>query len=129
MPQCFPRSPRTVKIPINFCRKNSPIKNLHWTHGMRFWQTYRKISAESSKTLCPNPKKFRNNSKNLFSKNNLSENIPWTLERSFDNPTRLLSPKILFFSQSLKNNWKFWRFYEKEKYFFKHVLWTQRKHF
>ena len=30
----------------------------------------------------------------MFSKTNSSKNIPWTLENSFDNPTRLFSPKI-----------------------------------
>ena len=50
--------------------------------------------GRKSKKLVPEFQKFRNNSKNLFSKNNLSEKIPWTLESSFGNPTRLLSPKI-----------------------------------
>ena len=46
------------------------------------------------KNLWPKKTKRRNNSTNIFSKINSSKNIPWTLENSFDNPTRLLSPKI-----------------------------------
>ena len=56
MPECFTHSPKTVKILKNIVEKNSPIKNLHCTHRMQFWQTQRKIFAERSKKLCPKSK-------------------------------------------------------------------------
>ena len=56
LPQNFPHSLKTVKELINFRRKNSPIKNLHWEHRMQFWKTCRRISAESPKSLCPKSK-------------------------------------------------------------------------
>ena len=37
----------------NFRRKKCPIENLHCTHRMQFWETYRKIFAESTKNLRP----------------------------------------------------------------------------
>ena len=93
MPQCFPHSPKTMKKLINFRRKSSPIKNLHWTHRMQFWQTYRQNFAESTKNLRPETK-IKETIQGICFQKKTSKNIPWTLENSFDNPTRLISPKI-----------------------------------
>ena len=94
MPQCFPHSPKTVKLLINFRRKNSPIKNLHWTHRKCFRQTYRKFFAESPKKECARRPKRKKQFKEFVFKKTSSKKNPWTLENSFDNPTRLFSPKI-----------------------------------
>ena len=57
-------------------------------------------------------------------------NIPWTLENSFDNPTRFFSIKIRnVFPQNLKTTDSFEDFVKKNFFFSKNVLWTQRKQF
>ena len=129
MPECFPRSPRTVKILINFCRKNSPIKNLHWTYRMQFWQTYRKILAKSPKKLFPNSKNLETIRRNCFQKTTYPKKSPGHLKAVSATQQDYYRQKSKMLSSKSENNWKFWKVCEKEKCFFKNVLWTRRKQF
>ena len=129
MPECFPRSPRTVKILINFCRKNSPIKNLHWTYRMQFWQTYRKILAKSPKKLFPNSKNLETIRRNCFQKTTYPKKSPGHLKAVSATQQDYYRQKSKMLSSKSENNWKFWKVCEKEKFFFKNVLWTEENSF
>ena len=81
------------------------------------------------RTDCARRPKLKRQFKEFVFRKNSFKNIPRTLENSLDNPRRINSPKIRNNSSKSDNNWKIWRFREKENYFFKNVLWTQTKHF
>ena len=114
MPQCFPHSPKTVKILINFRRKNSPIKNLHWTNRMQFWETYRKIFAGSTKKLRPTTK-TKKQFKKFDSKNKLFQKYPLDTWKQFRQPNKIIfakNPKC--FPQSRKTTESFEDFVKKK---------------
>ena len=79
---------------------------------MHFSQTYRKYFAESPK-ICARRPKIEKQFKEVVLKNKLFQKYPWTLENSFDNPTRLFSPKdrnvLLKVWNQLKNLKVLWK--------------------
>ena len=129
MPEFFPHSPKTVRKLINFCRKKSPIKNLHWTHRMQFWQPCRKIFAAILKSLCLKSKNKQTVQKICFQKTTLPNISPGHLKTVLKTQPIYFRQKSEMFTSKSGNNRKFWRFCQKEKYFFKNVLWTQTKQF
>ena len=84
----------TVKKLINFPRKNSPIKNLHWTHRMQFSQTYPKIFAKSPKNLRPKTKNKETIQGICFQKQTLPKKSPGHLKTVVTTQQDFFSPKI-----------------------------------
>ena len=129
MPEDFPHSPKTVRKLIHFCRKDSPIKNLHWTHRMQFWQSCRKVFAESPKRLFPKSRNKETIQKICFQKTTIPKISPGHLKTVLTTQQNFYRQKSEMFSSKSENSWKVWKFREKEKYIFKDVLWTQRDQF
>ena len=112
IPHYFPHSPKRVKKLWIFRRKNSPIKNLHWTQRMKFRQTYHQIFAKSPRCCVRRPKR-KQSFKDFVLRKILFQKYPLDTWKQFENPTRLISPKIqnVFFKhwKKLKNLKSFWK--------------------
>ena len=88
-----------------------------------------KVSPKVQK-ICARIPKISKKVEEFVFKKQLIRKYPLDFWKKFRQPNKIIiakNPKC--FPQSLKNKWKFWRFCEKENYFFKHVLWTKRKQF
>ena len=108
-PNVFPQSPL---VGVNFLEENGNV-------------IQKDPFSECRKQFFKVQKKWRN----LLSEKTLSKLSPGQSKTVLTNQPEFFRQKSNMFSSQFENNWTFSRFCEKEKTFFKNVLWTQTKQF